>query len=236
MIGEFVSKHIYMCVLLLLGGIGVVIQGCVERVLHGYVKASDHMETTKKKNLLHLRKEFETIYGLECQVRNPKAYVEKYLLKLRFMGISYGYWDKLSELTISCVSVVAAGELLHAYWRNQLVNNLTEIIFVYGMMVACLVLAKHIYGVKSKKEQVQIQLIDYLENYVTNRLIKGKEMVSQTSHNEIADADQSDNLQPQMISEENQVAVAREEMEEESSMAAADAELLEEFVQSFLGA
>lgn len=35
MIGEFVSKHIYMCVLLLLGGIGVVIQGFVERVLHG---------------------------------------------------------------------------------------------------------------------------------------------------------------------------------------------------------
>lgn len=235
MIGEFVSKHIYMCVVLLAGGIGIILQGCVERILYGYVKASDHMETTKKKNLLHLRKEFETIYGLEYQVRNPKAYVEKYLLKLRFLGIPYGYWDKLSQIIISGVSVLTMSELLYVYWQNQLVEHLVEILFSYGIIVACLGFAHHIFGVKAKKEQVQIQLIDYLENYVTNRLIKGKDVASSVSEQGNGKSEHRKDTDPEMKGEQNQVAVAQEE-EGETETIATDAELLEEFVQSFLGA
>jgi hypothetical protein len=42
-------------------------------------------------------------------------------------------------------------------------------------VLACLFICFHIYGIKSKKQQIQIQLVDYLENYLTNRLMRTKE-------------------------------------------------------------
>lgn len=133
------------------------------------------MKTTKKKILINLKNQFETIYGMNYQVRNTAAYVEKYLLKLRFLGITYAGWEKVPFLAAGIVTLVAGGEAFYNYTRNANTQVLTEILFAYGVVMVLLFVFFHIYGIKNKKQQIQIQLVDYLENYLANRLLRTKE-------------------------------------------------------------
>lgn len=235
MIGEFVSNHIFMCSILMPAIVGILAQYCMAKVLKDYVKASEQMDTTQKKNLLNLKNQFETIYGLECEVRNPKAYVDKYLVKLRCMGISYVYWDKISYITAGAASVVVAGLLLYGVLNGSALNEIKEIGVTYGLVLSCLFLAHHILGVKSKQEQIEIQLVDYLENYVTNRLVRGKKGKEEGKKERTRDKDAMEstalNTNGEAEGQElnSQVAAAKEAVNEET-----DADLLEEFVQSFL--
>ena len=142
--------------------------------LNSYVKASGNMKTTKKKILLNLKNQFETIYGMDYQVRNTSAYVEKYLLKLRCCGLSYQTWEKLPFLSAGVITLLAGVELFYEYITGAQKGIYIEIIFSYGICIACFYVFYHIFGVKNKKAQIQIQLVDYLENYLANRLLRTK--------------------------------------------------------------
>ena len=86
MITTFIMNHLFMCSIVLFGVLSILLQWIMTLSLKGYVKASSNMKTTKKKLLLNLKNQFETIYGMDYQVRNIAAYVDKYLLKMRFLS------------------------------------------------------------------------------------------------------------------------------------------------------
>lgn len=88
MIKEFITNHVFMCSILFVGVFSLILQAFMTLSLKGYVKASANMKTTRKKVMINLKNQFETIYGMDYQVRNIAAYVDKYLLKLRFIGFS----------------------------------------------------------------------------------------------------------------------------------------------------
>lgn len=175
MLKEFVGNHMFMSSILLFGVVSLLLQAVMTLSLKGYVKASANMKTTRKKVMINLKNQFETIYGMDYQVRNIAAYVDKYLLKLRFMGFSFSIWEKMPFLTAGFVTLLAGGEAFYGYMTGVNMQTQVEILFSYGVVLVCLFVFFHIFGIKSKKEQIQIQLVDYLENYLTNRLIRTKE-------------------------------------------------------------
>ena len=63
--------------------------------IKGYVKASANMKKKKKKVMINLKNQFEAMYGMNVKVRNMDAYVDKYIYKLRFAGVTYSSWEKL---------------------------------------------------------------------------------------------------------------------------------------------
>ena len=130
------------------------------------------MKTTKKKLLLNLKNQFETIYGMDYQVRNIAAYVDKYLLKMRFLGVSYSSWEKAPFLSVGLATLLAGGELFYGYWTGQPKTLFVEIGFAYGAICVCEFVFYHLCAVHNKRQQIHIQLVDYLENYLTNRLMR----------------------------------------------------------------
>lgn len=175
MIKEFVLNHMFMSSILLFGMLSLLLQTMMTLSLKGYVKASTNMKTTRKKVMINLKNQFETIYGMDYQMRNISAYVDKYLLKLRFLGLSYSAWEKVPFLTAGILTLLAGGGVFYEYMTNGVIATQIEILFSYGMVLVCLFVFFHIFGIKSKKQQIQIQLVDYLENYLTNRLTRTKE-------------------------------------------------------------
>ena len=226
MIREFVSEHLFMSSILLVGFISLVLQGMITLALYGYVKASANMKTTGKKVMIHLKNQFETIYGMNNQVRNIGAYVDKYLLKLRLLGISYMNVEKIPFLSAGIVSLVAVVGIFYGYVKKLGGQVQVEILSAYGIVLACLFIFFHIFGIKSKKQQIQIQLVDYLENYMMNRLMKNKEEIEWKD----LDPDMERAILNSAYEEEKKETMsAKDEKPEESEI-----ELLEEFVQSFL--
>lgn len=175
MITEFITNHVFMSSILFFGMFSLLLQGMMTLSLKGYVKASANMKTTRKKVLVNLKNQFETIYGMDYQVRNISAYVDKYLLKLRLIGFSFSAWEKVPFLTAGIVTLLAGGGVFYGYMKEETMRNQIEILFAYGMVLVCLFVFFHIFGMKSRKQQIQIQLVDYLENYLANRLIRTKE-------------------------------------------------------------
>ncbi len=221
MIIAFVTEHVFMCSILLFGLCSIFMQWLTALSLRDYVKASANMKTTKKKVMINLKNQFETIYDMNCSVRNVAAYVDKYLLKLRFMGITFSGWEKMPALSAGVVTLMAVGTAFYTYSTEGSTSVLIEILFAYGVVLACLFLSHHILGVKSKKQQMQIQLVDYLENNLTNRVMRNQECPKEEN---VLSASSEKTSSPEEEAEE-QVAASREP---------SDIELLEEFVQSFL--
>lgn len=175
MVKEFILNHVFMSSILLVGVVSLLLQAIMTLSLKGYVKASANMKTTKKKVMLNLKNQFETIYGMNYQVRNTAAYVDKYLLKFRFVGFSFSSWEKLPFLSAGIVTLLTVSGIFYGYIKKVKSMEQFEILFAYGIVLACLFIFFHIFGIKSKKQQMQIQLVDYLENYLANRLIRTKE-------------------------------------------------------------
>lgn len=175
MIKEFITNHVFMCSILFVGAFSLILQAFMTLSLKGYVKASANMKTTRKKVMINLKNQFETIYGMDYQVRNIAAYVDKYLLKLRFIGFPFSTWEKIPFLSAGVVTLLTVGGIFYGYMTKVKSTAQVEILFAYGMVLACLFMFFHIFGIKSRKQQIQIQLVDYLENYLTNRLTRTKE-------------------------------------------------------------
>ena len=257
---EIIRDHVFMSSIFLTGALSIFLQWLVTLSLKGYVKASSNMKTTKKKTMINLKNQFETIYETNSRVHNMDAYVDKYLLKIRFLGITYSGWEKLSFLAAGVVTILAVAGGFFGYLDNAKNDYYAEIIFSYGITLACLFIFFHIFGIKTRRQQIHIQLVDYLENSLSNRLLKGKNDKWDNIENEVDGVFDSDNEEKEQESHvvdshytmnedmdmlkrliremdakkageaaQNEVAVSSEEAVELS-----DAELLEEFVQSFL--
>lgn len=248
MITEFIANHLFMCSILLFGIISVFMQWTMAISLKGYVKASANMKTTKKKIMINLQNQFETIYDMDYRVRNVAAYVDKYLLKLRFMGCSYAFWEKVPALSAGMVTLLAGGLAFYTYSIGGSTMVLMEILFSYGAVLACLFVFFHIFGIKSKKQQMQIQLVDYLENYLVNRMLKNQDsskeirLLNATMEEAFMEgAARNDQLKAVIMEEDkaqerssNKASDREVTREIAASKEMSDVELLEEFVQSFL--
>lgn len=237
MITRFVLEHECMCSILLFGLVSLLLQAMMVLSLKGYVRASASMKTTKKKIMINLKNQFETIYGMGYQVRNTAAYVDKYLIKLKCMGISFSTWEKAPFLAAGCVTLLAGAEAFYGYVTKTPTSVLVEILFAYGVVLVCFFVFFHIFGVKSKKKQMQIQLVDYLENYLANRLLREKDEIKvldeQMENAFMEGKAKNPDLKRVILEEEKERESAIASTTEETSELS-DVDLLEEFVQSFL--
>lgn len=174
MITELIMNHVFMSSIVLFGAVTIFLQWLMTMSLKGYVKASANMKTTRKKLLMNLKNQFETIYGMNYQVRNISAYVDKYLLKMRFLGASFSAWERVPFLSAGLVTLLAGGEAFYGYWTKQPAVLYVEIGFAYGVYCVLQFVFYHVCSIRSKRQQIHIQLVDYLENYLTNRLMRTK--------------------------------------------------------------
>lgn len=259
MIQEFILNHMFMSGIAMIGILSLFMQTAMALSLKGYVKSSANMKTTRKKLMINLKNQFETIYGMDYQIHNTAAYVDKYLLKMRVMGLPYQFFEKLPYLTAGLVALLTVIGEFYGYTMGVKNQAQVEILFTSGLVLVCLYVFFHIFGIKSKKEQIQIQLVDYLENYLANRLTKTKEggresnqleeIEQNESVEELADVasetakgdDEDVKMLRKLLHEMEygkQEEKERYERDSEELIAASkegsELELLEEFVQSFL--
>lgn len=255
MIYQFVMSHIGLCSIFFAGGISILLQIFMVISLNSYVRATANMKLTKKKMLINLKNQFETIYGMEYQVRNTYAYVEKYWLKLKFMGMSYDKWERFPFVSAGMISLLVGGEAFYYYLYKMPQSYYIEILFAYGTTLVFFYVFFHILSVKSKEEQIQVQLVDYLENYLANRLLRTKKvdkvLNSDMEEAFMNDAVDNNRIKKEILLEEEEKKEVREESKREDvveefpckenkselkepDISDSNMELLEEFVQSFL--
>ena len=225
---QFFSLHSGLCSIFIFGAVSLLLQLLVTLSLNSYVKASANMKTTRKKVLVNLKNQFETIYGMDYEIHNTQAYVEKYLLKLKFMGVPYNSLERGPFICAGFVSLLTSGMAFYYYMTKAALQMYIEILFAYVITLVCFFVFFHIFGIKNKKAQIQIQLVDYLENFLANRLIRTKD------EERMAEMPQGDSLTDKQREEDDQAVqnVSLERTEEASKeLPESDMEMLQRLVR-----
>ena len=127
--------------------LSIFLQWMMTLSLKGYVKASSNMKTTKKKVMINLRNQFEAMHELNSQVRNMDAYVDRYLLKLKFMGITYSGWEKIPFLTAGVIVLIACGGGFYGYNMKADDTYYVELVFSSIISLAFLFVFFHIFNI-----------------------------------------------------------------------------------------
>lgn len=172
---DFINQqNIILFGMIAIGILSFILQVSFLVSLKAYVKASENMKTTQKKLFTNLLRQFETIYELDYKINNVPAYVDKYLLKYKFLLKPITTWQVASLRTIGYVTCVAAAGLFWNYTKGIAGQRQVTILFTYSIVCAFLLLSQNIFGVKSKIQQIKTNLVDYLENYLVNRLERNR--------------------------------------------------------------
>lgn len=144
------------------------------------IRASNKMGRNKNKFLRKLKLKFEKCYQLKIVVNNVDAFVDKSINNHKVLGILLITWEKFSGQIwffsgILGLSATLLGVILE-------VDKMWILgVFVVGFLTSGLLMFfEGLLNGKEKKNIIRLNLIDYFENYLKNRLEqeeKGPELI-----------------------------------------------------------
>lgn len=167
---EFYEERWLIYAILAAGGIGLLGKVVAAGVYGSLAKAADAMGSSQNKLMKLLCLKFETFYKLKIGVNNVDSFVDKYVHKQKFCGISLFTWENLSgQMMLLCL----AGAILGSVWGYALHCGQETILYTFLAGAAAaffLAFVDSFLDIRGKKEMLRINMQDYLENYLKAKL------------------------------------------------------------------
>lgn len=170
------SDHIILTGLILLFLFFSIICQVISAVIYqNMIYQSDNMSSTENKLLKQCKQKYASYYKLNGKMINTSVFVDKFLQKINFWGV---YLFRLFHISgqLMMLSVLVTGITI-CYLLSE-GNSLFQIMPYYLVSILGLYLyfsVSGILGIQEKRDNLKINLIDYLENHYAPRLEIEKE-------------------------------------------------------------
>ncbi len=170
MVKYLYERDILLYVYAGLFGLGFLVRLIVNLVYKHLVKESDNPGTTKNKMIKHMKMKFEACYKLKIGVNNVDTFVDKNVLRYRFCGLLLSTWDNLcgQVLFLNLLIVPVAAVFGVIYDCGQDLILMTGAVGISSC--ALLIFVDKSMNLTAKKKVLQLNLLDYLENFCKVRL------------------------------------------------------------------
>ena len=145
-----------------LGGTCVIIKLGVNGMYRKLVRAAGQMGKSEHPLMKMLLKKFETCYQLKMGVENVEVFVDKYLNSYKKAGIHLYTWEILGE--------VLFGITLLTSLLSNLYITVISFLLIGIAMCGLIILEDIILNVRFKRQQLMVEIRDYLENIYKPRL------------------------------------------------------------------
>lgn len=176
------EQSIFVYVIAGIGFLGVVSKLLLQGRLRGLMKASEMMSSTTKRQIRTIRNQYENSLNMDLQIHNIRAFVDKHLLKLKFLGIPLRIWDSLA-IEAALLSVAAGGiGIIHTIYQGYGEDVVFSILGTTIISCACLVSVENIFRIENSFDRLQANIEDYLENNLRNRL--GRPLLNRQSRSQ----------------------------------------------------
>ncbi len=164
---EYLEQGNILYVLAALCLIGVITKLAVNHVYRGLIKQADNVATAKDKQLQQMKTKYESIYRINCGVKNSGIFVEKRLQQYRLLRLRLKNWEEM-DLLLGGAGVILC--MLAAYGIFWMEGNLkiSAMYLSVGAMTACGLYWFH--SLTDSKENRKL-LISSLCHYFENVLI-----------------------------------------------------------------
>lgn len=166
----FISHKFLTTAVILLLLLSVVCQIIIGVLYQSMIHETENMSATENKLLKQCKTKFSNCYQLNAGVSNIPIFVDKFLNRIRLMGISITSFHHFSG-QLMLLSVFAAGlGICKGIIEGQSLGELLPyyIISLFGLYIYFSVSA--LVDAKGKKRVLKTNIVDYLENSMVNRL------------------------------------------------------------------
>ena len=99
------NQNVCMYVMIVCGCIGLTGRAVMSSYLARLAKAAERMGTTRKKQLMEMRRRYEDITSLDVNIHDTAAFVDKYIDRLKIGFIPINVWNGF----VKNMGVAAAG-------------------------------------------------------------------------------------------------------------------------------
>lgn len=153
--------------LLLLSIICQILIGVIYRQM---IKETDNMSATNNKFLKQCKLKFINCYQLNEGVANISVFVDKFLSRISFMGVSLTGLQHLGGqfmlLSVVVAGIGACGEIV----QGETVARVLPFYIVGFVGLYIYFSISGLIDVQGKRERLKTNLMDYLENHMVNKL------------------------------------------------------------------
>ena len=172
--------------------LSIICQVMLGVIFYKLINDADNMPTTENKLLKQCKLKFINCHKLNGRMLNTSVYVDKFISKIRIMGISL---TRLSHLAgqLMMLSVLVTGISICVSLAGG--DTLFQIIPYYLVSILGLYLYFSISGIvdiSGKKNLLKTNLVDYLENHLLPRL----ELENEAGKNEMNSPEAKETVLP----------------------------------------
>ncbi|MCH5259992.1 MAG: hypothetical protein J1F18_09570 [Lachnospiraceae bacterium] len=160
----------YIAAILTLLSCSIICQIVMGVIYHRLIWETEHMSTTTNKSLQQLKLKFSSCCKLNEKVSNVSVFVDKYMSRMEFRGIPLSTLKHLSG-QLMLLSVLAAGigaclGIIH----DESFFSIAPYYVISFLGLYCYFAVASIVDIPGKINILRINLVDYLENHLSNRL------------------------------------------------------------------
>ena len=221
-----INQSLIMTISIVLMVIGVLYQVAIGVAYQKMIQATDTMIGTDNKLLKQCKERFIQCYKLNGGVSNIPIFVDKYINRIRFMGMSVNFIKHLSgQIMMAGVFVAGFGVCKGIIEGKRFVDLLPfYIVSLFGIYLFLSI--SSIVDMPGRRKILKTNLTDYLENHIAERLEHG-----------IGDKEK---LQWELEQEKETIRKPRntravyQDEQEESIFTEKEAKELEELLKSFM--
>ena len=221
-----INQSLIMAISIILMAIGVLYQIAIGVAYQKMIQATDTMLVSDNKLLKQCKERFIQCYKLNGGVSNIPIFVDKYINRIRFMGMSVNFIKHLSgQIMMAGVFVAGFGVCKGIVEGKRFVDLLPfYIVSLFGVYLFLSV--SSIVDMPGRRKILKTNRTDYLENHIAERLEHGigdKEKLQWELEQERETTKKVRNTRPVYEDEEAEVSFTEKEAKE-----------LEELLKSFM--
>ncbi len=183
---SIIEQYMLVYGMIVLGVVGIVLKVIVSCVYNHLIHASDKMGNSDNKLMKLIRLKFETCYQLRIGVHNVESFVDKYVYRYRVMGVLLTTWENLSGQILILSMLYGTATVVSAIMTGVSQEALFVHFFTAIAVCAVLVLMDSIINLSVKHKRLQINIVDYLDNYLKIRLENEMLQMAETEDSQIA--------------------------------------------------
>ena len=168
---EILMEHkLFSGSFLILLSLSIICQFITGVIYRRLIKETDNMSATNNKFLKQCKMKFANCYQMSGGVANIPVFVDKLLSRISILGISLRGIQHLAG-QFMLLSVVAAGAgACSEIIEGETVGKVLPYYIVSFLGLYVYFSVSGIVDIQGKKENLKINLVDYLENHMANKL------------------------------------------------------------------
>ena len=166
----FFRHRNFMIGILILLFCSIICQIVMGVIYHRLIWETEHMSTTTNKSLQQLKLKYSGCCKMNEKVSNVSVFVDKYLSRIKFGGVSLSIIKHLSgQFMLLAVFVAGIGACLGII-RDESFFDIAPYYVISFLGLYCYFALASLIDIPGKINILRINLVDYLENHLPNRI------------------------------------------------------------------